>query len=278
MTETGFVETDSVQLYYEVTGEGHPLVFVHAGIADHTMWDEHIDAFAQHYRVINYDLRGFGRSVTDGVPFSHYRDLAVLFEHLNVNHAHLVGASFGGKVAMNVALEYPSRVDSLVMVAGVPDGFEHPPTETERELFERDEALTNARDADGLADLDVRLWVNGPGQPTDRAPADVRRKIRASASENYRSYFERFPPEAQEPRAESLTPPATERLAEIRAPTLFVTGELDVSEVEAAAEYAVEEMPDAQWTSFPDVAHMVSMEASERFTEMTLDFLNERTA
>src|SRR6185437_1084028 len=60
--ETGFLRHEGARLYYEIAGSGHPLLLIHAGIADSRMWDEQFDVFAQHYRVIRYDLRGYGKT------------------------------------------------------------------------------------------------------------------------------------------------------------------------------------------------------------------------
>ncbi len=62
---TGFVETNETKLYYETMGEGHPLVLLHGGYMDRRMWDDQFAVFAQNYRVIRYDIRGFGKIVLD---------------------------------------------------------------------------------------------------------------------------------------------------------------------------------------------------------------------
>src|SRR5437660_11366311 len=58
----GFAEMNGAKLYYEVAGAGHPLVLLHEGIADSRMYDDQFNAFAQHYRVVRFDIRGFGQS------------------------------------------------------------------------------------------------------------------------------------------------------------------------------------------------------------------------
>ena len=60
---TGFAEVNKARLFYETTGDGQPVVFVHAGLADSGMWDAQFHTFAAHHRAIRYDMRGFGQSV-----------------------------------------------------------------------------------------------------------------------------------------------------------------------------------------------------------------------
>ena len=73
--EEGFVTINNAQLYYEMAGTGHPLILSHAGIADSRMWDEQFDVFAQRFRVLRYDLRGFGKSEIPPAPYSLSNDL-----------------------------------------------------------------------------------------------------------------------------------------------------------------------------------------------------------
>ena len=109
-------EVNGARLYYEAVGEGEPLVLVHAGIADSRMWEGQLTAFADRYRVIRYDMRGFGMTAMVDGPFSHHEDLRGLFDSLNVERVHLVGCSMGGGAALDFALEYPQRVGNLVLV------------------------------------------------------------------------------------------------------------------------------------------------------------------
>ena len=114
------------RLAYEVEGEGHPLTLIHAGLAHLRMWDEQVPAFAERYRVIRYDTRGFGRTTTDDVEFSNRDDLRALLDHLGVERTHLLGLSRGAQIALDFTLESPERVSSLVWVAGGVGGFGGP--------------------------------------------------------------------------------------------------------------------------------------------------------
>jgi 3-oxoadipate enol-lactonase len=78
----GFEEVSGARLYFEISGRGEPVVLVHAGIADHRMWDPQVAALASAYQVLNYDMRGFGRSGMAGGPYSHHGDLRDLLNHL----------------------------------------------------------------------------------------------------------------------------------------------------------------------------------------------------
>jgi pimeloyl-ACP methyl ester carboxylesterase len=121
--ETGAAEVNGATIYYEVVGEGEPLVLVHAGIADSRMWEGQLTAFADRYRVLRYDMRGFGRTAMVEGTFSHHEDLRGLLDFLGLDRAHLVGCSMGGGAVLDFALEYPDRVGNLVLVGSAVGGF-----------------------------------------------------------------------------------------------------------------------------------------------------------
>jgi 3-oxoadipate enol-lactonase len=268
-----FLDVHGGKLYYEISGEGHPLVLLHAGIANLRMWDEQVEEFSKHYQVICYDARTFGKSTSEAVEFSNRQDLRDLLEHLNIDKAHLLGISRGGTIAMDFTLEHPQKVSSLIMVASRPSGFEHEDAELEKPYFARDEELSEAKNAEAIADLDVEMWVDGPGQKLGRANKNVRHKVRTMTLEHYQYYFAAFPKE--EPNSMPLKPPAVERLASISVLTLVITGSLDFSYVAAAAKVMTRAIPHVEHVVIPDTAHMVNMEKIEAFNKVVLEFLSQ---
>jgi 3-oxoadipate enol-lactonase len=267
-----FLAVHGGKLYYEISGTGYPLVLLHAGIANLRMWDEQVKEFSRNYQVICYDARTFGKSTSEAVEFSNRQDLLELLEHLQINKAHVLGISRGGMIAMDFALEFPQKVSSLIMVASRPSDFEHEDAETEKPYFARDEELSEAKNAEAIADLDVEMWVDGPSQKLGRADKNVRQKVRAMTLENYQNYFAAFPD--KEPSSVPLKPPAVERLASITVSTLVITGSLDFSYTHAAAKVMARDIPNTKYVAIPDVAHMVNMEKPEEFNKVVLEFLN----
>lgn len=262
----GLLDVPGARLYWESTGRGPALVLVHAGIADHGMWDDDVPSFAGGHRVVTYDCRGFGRSRTDAVDYSNRADLAALLDHLGIQRAALLGCSRGGQIALDFTLERPERVSALIAVACGPGGMEHDETTEEKALTESEEPLLAAGDWAGVADLDVRLWVDGVGQPPTRVASAVRDRVRTMSLANYTAGY-------PEPRPIPLQPPAIDRLAEVRAPTLIIHGDLDVSGVTAGAEALELGIPGARRVLLPRVAHMVNLERPDDFRRIVRDFL-----
>jgi len=105
--QTGFTDINGGKLYYEVAGDGPALVLAHAGITDLRMWDDQFLVFAQNYRVIRCDFWGFGKSTIANDDFLLHEDLYQLLKFLGVEQTHLIGCSLGGRVIIDLALEYP---------------------------------------------------------------------------------------------------------------------------------------------------------------------------
>src|SRR5260370_40392265 len=115
--KTGYINVGDGKLYYEIAGEGETLVLVHAGFVDSRMWDDQWAEFTKRYRVIRYDMRGFGKSDPATAPVSRHQELCDLFDALHVENAYLLGCSMGGQVALDFTLENPEHVSALMLVS-----------------------------------------------------------------------------------------------------------------------------------------------------------------
>ena len=263
----GFVESEGGRIYYEVDGDGPALTLVHAGVATLRQWDPQVPAFAERYTVVRYDTRGFGRTQTDNVSFSNRADLTAVLDHLGIERTHLLGTSRAGSIALDATLQFPDRVASLIVVAGGIRGHESPSTDAEAATFEELERLWEAKDWSALAEGETALWVDGPGQPTDRVDPAIRRTVHEWIAASYRDHAD------EEPEPRVLEPPANERLGEVRVPTLVIVGGLDTSGTIAASRRLAENISGARLEIFEGVAHMVNLEQPDRFTAVVLDFL-----
>ncbi|MCM3261689.1 alpha/beta hydrolase [Paenibacillus lautus] len=108
-----------VDLYYEVKGEGKPLVFTHGASWNHKQWRPQVDAFSRRYQTVVWDIRGHGSSSlphgkVDSEDFS--RDLADLLSELGIEQATLCGLSLGGHISLQTAVRYPEKVAALVLI------------------------------------------------------------------------------------------------------------------------------------------------------------------
>ncbi len=265
--ETGFLGSEGARLYYEVAGEGHPLLLIHAGIADSRMWDEQFSVFAQHYRVIRYDMRGYGKTEVPAGPVSNHGDVANLLSHLHVEKAHILGISFGGLVALDFTLACPEMVAALILVTPSVSG--RLPAEREQQFIDEENAYLEKGNLAGATEVNLRMWVDGPKRTPQQVAPAVRERVRQM---QLHAFSVPVPEEAEEL---PLTPPAYARLAEVHAPTLLLVGDADLPARITLTDELTSAIAGAQQVVIPGVAHMVSMEKPEEFNHIVLDFLRQ---
>ncbi|HEX8776037.1 MAG TPA: alpha/beta fold hydrolase [Pyrinomonadaceae bacterium] len=262
--KTGYAEVAGARFYYELAGEGTTLVLVHAGITDGRMWDEQFNAFAEHYRVLRYDRRGFGRTETGTGHFSHHQDLYELLKFLSVEEAYLVGCSQVGKTILNLALEHAPMVRALVLVASAVGGFTfagEPPLQ----LAELEEAEARG-DVARVNELELQIWVDGPRRTPSEVDARLRERVREMN-------LIALSATSDSSREKELEPAAARRLDEIRVPTLVIVGDLDTPKTLAAADLLVEKIDGAQKVLIRGTAHLPNMERPGEFNRRVLEFL-----
>lgn len=123
---SGYAPSGAAKIYFESAGTGRNLIFAHAGISDSRMWDPQFESFAERFRVVRYDHRGFGKSKLTDEPYALADDLLNVLRHLSVAKTALVGCSMGGTAAIDFALEHPEMVAALVLVGSGVSGLNDP--------------------------------------------------------------------------------------------------------------------------------------------------------
>lgn len=264
-----FAEINGTQILYEEAGSGHPLVLMHAGICDSRMWDEQWDELARHYRVIRYDIRGFGQSAMPSEPFAHRDDLFALLQLLNVKQASLVAASMAGAIAIAFTLEHPARVDALILVGSGVGAID--PSEALIAGWEQADAAYTAGDIARANEVELRLWVDGPNRSTSAVDPAVRERVREMNGNNLAVMNE-----AAEERV--LDPPVRDRLHELQVPTLIIAGDQDQPHVLASARHFEANIPNSKLVIMPGTAHLPSMEQPAVFNGLVIDFLQDKSA
>jgi pimeloyl-ACP methyl ester carboxylesterase len=264
-----YFDIDGSKLYYEVAGKGETLVLSHAGFVDSGMWDAQWDEFAKHYRVIRYDMRGFGKSDPIAAPVSRRDDLYRLLKHLEVERAVLMGSSMSGEIVLDFTLEHPEKVSALFVVSATPSGFElqgEPPPN----LLEMMGAAQQG-DVERASELQIRIWIDGMYRQPEQVSADVRRR---AAEMNKIAVKNGTWAQDMQP-LNPLNPPAVGRLGEIHAPTLIVAGDLDHPELLRAADFMQASIACAKKQIISGTAHMPNMEKPVEFNRLVLEFLRE---
>jgi pimeloyl-ACP methyl ester carboxylesterase len=258
-------------LRIETLGEGEPILFVHADFVDGGMWRDVMTLLSACFRVTAFDKRGYGQSEPATGPVCRRRELETVARVLGEGPVHLVGCSNGGQSALDLALEHPELVRSLTLVNATPSGFRlegAPPPE----LLEMIAAMARG-DVDAANELQIRIWFDGPsraGRPMDAAKCAARMQ----ATRMNRIVVERgtFAIADMTPK-DPLDPPATARLAQVRAPTLVVSGALDHAENQRASRLLADSIPGARLVVMDDCAHVPPLEAPTAFASILREFI-----
>jgi pimeloyl-ACP methyl ester carboxylesterase len=261
INESMFDTRDGGRLRYATAGEGEPVVFIHGFGLDMQMWDPQLQAFVKAYRVIRYDMRGYGHSSLPSAPYSHVDDLRQLLEFLGALPAHLVGPSLGGRVALRVAAQYPKAVRSLVLADPALDG--HAWT---ADWLNRWRSMTDAAKGGDLKQAKKRWREHVLFEPANKDP-EVADALRVMI-ERYSGWHL-----AHDDPGTAPLQKAGQMLSGISTPALVLIGELDLPDFQNIARRLGRELAGAELHTLAGAGHMSNMEAPQAFNERVLKFL-----
>jgi len=240
---------DGGALQYEVAGSGEPVIFLHGFGLDSAMWDAQWPVFCNTHRVIRYDLRGYGASSLPGGRYSHVEDYIALSRHLGAEHAHVVGLSLGGRLALRIAAAAPERV---ALVDAALDGHSWSP-----------EWMTRWKEMVAAARIDVaqakRMWHEHDLFKSARALPDVSKALQAMVMRYSGWHF------AHEDPGAAPAKPVGDELHTIAMHCLIVVGAIDLPDFQAIAARLASGLPSTTFLHLPGVGHMANMEDPRQF-------------
>ena len=249
-------------LPYTEAGDGEAVLLIHAGIADRSMWDEHLQWLARAgFRAVAVDLPGFGEAPVEDGPQAPWEDVLQTLRDLDIARAALVGNSFGAAVALRVAVVAPVAVTAMALISPPVPGLE--PSPRLQAVWEAEEAALDAGDVDAAVEAIVDGWTL-PG-----APEALRRRV---ATMQRRAFELQLaapePSEAPDPVEEH--PEVLERLA-VR--TLTAAGEHDMPDFIEGAQKLAQTLPDAGYATIAGAGHLAPLETPEAFERLLREFL-----
>jgi 3-oxoadipate enol-lactonase len=257
-----------VSVWHDTQGEGPPLVLLHAGLTDSRLWEPQLHSFPQSHSVLRIDLPGFGNSPFEANPVSFRGAVREAMDAEGIDRAAVVGVSLGGNTALQLTLESPERVSALVLVgAGLPD---HEWSEEVTSFFADEEAALERGDLDAAVVANLRMWFSGPRRALD----DMDPAMRELVGEMQRQAF-RQQQGLDDVRMLRLEPPESERLGDVKVPTLVVTGDEDVTDIHRIADRLAAGIAGAERARIAGAAHLPSLERPEEFDRIVLAFLAE---
>lgn len=261
------VKVNDVELYYELHGEGVPLLLITGWGLSAENWDPKlIKDLSEYYKVISIDNRGVGQSSKPDIEYSIKMmadDVKGLMDAIDEEKAHVLGFSMGGMIALDLALYYPETVKSLILCGAFCGG---PSTKLTQDVWNM-----------------MKLFASG--QPIEMPIEDLMKqffslvftpKFLQENMEGLMTMFKAPPPmyvfqrQAQAIAAYN----ASERLNGVTAPTLVLTGEADVMVLPENSKVLADGIPNAQLKMFKETGHMFLWETKDQAAQVLLDFLS----
>ncbi len=256
------IKTGNISTYYEVSGEGETLVFIHGLGSSAADWSHQTNFFSKHFQVIAYDVRGHGQSEKAKPPYSvplFAKDLAALLKKLDIEKAHIVGLSMGGWIAFQFALDFPKMVNSLIIVNSWADmrmkNFSDRMNFFQRALLFKLFSMRKIGEIVG-----AKLFIK-PEQ--EEFLQDFVDKWAKNHKPSYMASFKAAKGWSVE-----------DRLGEITVPVLVVAADEDYSPVSAKEAY-VKKMPNARLAVIKDSRHATPVEHPDEFNQVLFGFLKE---
>ncbi len=234
------------------------VLLLHAGIADRRMWAPQVEALeGAGHSVLAPDLPGYGDAPLEAGTID-YVDVAAA---QLAGPTAVVGCSFGGRIALELACHRPELVDRLVLVGAGLGSWDW--SETAQADFAEEEAALERGDLASAAAQQARMWLAPDADPAVRSLTEAM---------TLRSYELQLPVE-DEVEATWPQPPAADRLGDVAAPTLVVVGTDDVEDIQALAVHLAAQIPGARLARIEGAGHLPSLERPDELNRLLLDFL-----
>ena len=260
---------NGVNLYYQVIGQGYPLVWSHEFAGAYESWDPQVKFFSRRYQVITYNARGYPPSdvPSDLSAYTQERsveDLYGLLRYLGIGQAYIGGLSMGGNVALNFGFAHPEMAGALI-VAGTGSGS------TDHERFQREVTETALRmESEGM-DAMAEVYARGPSRlqflrKDPRGWEEFKRGLAAHSALGSAHTFRGV--QLRRPTIFELE----DNLRSLEVPTLIIVGDEDEPCIDPAV-FMKRRIPRSGLVVFPKSGHTINLEEPDLFNRSVLDFL-----
>ena len=249
-----------MSLSHDVTGAGPAVLLLHSTACDRRMWDPQVPFLTRcGHRVVRCDLPGFGELAHADRPSNDADEVVELLDELGLDQLAIIGASGGGRVALEIASRWASRITGLALLCTALR--DHERSAALKAFGEREDALLEAGDIDGAVELNVETWVGPRGDDA----------VRAKVREMQRRAFEVQvgAEEFEEVRGET-------DLAAITAPSLLISGAHDLPDFREIAVRLSQELAKARHVELAWAGHLPSLEDPDELNPLLLVFLSRK--
>ncbi|GJM28977.1 MAG: lipolytic protein [Cyclobacteriaceae bacterium] len=259
-----YADSNGVKIYYQVRGEGDPLVLIMGFGADGNLWEQHVKEYEKHFKCLLIDNRGVGNSDQPPGPYSTdlmAEDTLAVMKHAGVEKARVAGISMGGAIAQQLALNYPEKVHSLALISTWPRFNNYAIT-----VYENLKKLRVTSKPDEFMEL-LQLWIFAPPYYEDHledlkaAQVSALNNPNPQTSSGFNGQLDAC-----------INHNVVERLHEIRLPTLITVGEMDIFTPPEFSKILHQGIEGSIYVNFPEGGHVHHWEDLERFNKVSSTF------
>ena len=259
-----YADFNGTKIYYQIRGEGDPLVLLMGFGADGKFWQKHVLEYQKHFKCILIDNRGVGLSHQPKGPYTTKMmatDTVAVMDHAGVENAHVAGISMGGAIAQELVLNYKDKVKSLALISTWPKFNNYTTT-----VYENLKKLRVTSKPDEFMEL-LQLWIFAP--PYYESGIKYLKEGQAEAATNKSTQSQN----GFEGQLDACIHHDTvSRLAEIKVPTLITVGDMDIFTPPAFSQILHKGIKNSIYVSFPECGHVHHWEDLERFNKITTEF------
>ena len=261
---------NGINLYYEVHGEGEPLLLIMGLSLNSKSWFRTLPVLSEHFKVIVFDNRGTGLSDKPNSPYSIEQmaeDARCVLDAAGVDTAHVYGISMGGMIAQRLALKYPSRVRSLVLGCTTSGGVNHvqPGADVSMLMLSRGSSVTTPEEM-AWATTPILYSQSFIENQRELVAEDIQKRIEIPVL-----------PYAYILQLQAcLTHDTSNEIEQITVPTLVIHGDEDRLVPYQNGLTLAEKIPNAEFLTIQGAGHIYVTEANDRVNERVLDFLKKQ--
>jgi pimeloyl-ACP methyl ester carboxylesterase len=262
-----YADSNGTKIYYEIRGEGEPLVLLMGFGADGSVWEKHVSEYEKHFKCIVLDNRGVGKSDQPEGPYTTKmmaEDTVAVMQHAGVDKARIAGISMGGAITQELALNFPEKVQSIALISTWPKFNNYAKT-----VYENLKKLRVTSKPDEFMEL-LQLWIFAP--PFYEDGLNDLKEGQAGAGNNPNPQTQ-FGFEGQLDAC--INHDTVSRLNQIKVPTMITVGDMDIFTPPAFSKVLHDGIGGSKYVSFPEGGHVHHWEDLERFNKITSQFLKE---
>lgn len=263
-----YVTSGDARIAFTAEGSGPAILLLHAGVTDRRSWAPLVAHLGGGWRTVAYDRRGFGETTSEPGPHRELDDALAVLDAEGIADAIVIGASNGGRRAVDLALAHPERVRALVLigagVSGSPELDEADFSPRVQALVARLQGADAGDDVDLLNGVEAHAWLDGWEADEGRVTGAVRDLFLDMNGIALR---------AADPGEEVQPEPAWDRLDQVEVPTLVLCGDLDAISL-PASEHLAAHVPDARYEVLAGTAHLPHLEGHDRCFAAIDEFLS----